>query len=77
MSEYSTLNERDLLDGSGATVALNDFNTLEGIRKSLWEDGIGVFSNSFVEGSRSYRRSGLILECENTHDRTLKRWKCI
>jgi len=77
MSEYkySTLNERDLLDGSGATVAFNDFDTLEGIN-SLWDDVVGVLSKSVVEGSRSHGRSGLILECENSHDRSLRRWKC-
>jgi len=66
MNEQSTLKERDLLDGSGATVALNDFNTLEGIN-GLWDDVIGIFDKSFVKGSRRDRRSGLVLECENCH----------
>jgi len=61
-----TLKERDLLDGSDATVALNDFNTLEGIN-SLWDDVVGIFDKSLVKGSRSHRRSGLVLECENGH----------
>jgi len=70
--KYITLNERDLLDSSGATVALNDFNALEGTN-SFRDDVIGVLSKSVVEGSRSHRRSGLVLECENGHGRTLRR----
>ena len=61
-----TLKKRDLLDGSGATVALHDFNTLEGIN-GFWDDVVGVFHKSFVKGGRSHGRSGFVLECENGH----------
>ena len=61
-----TLKERDLLDGSGTTVALHDFNTLEGIN-GLWDDVVSVFHKSFVKGGRDHRRSGFVFECENGH----------
>ena len=41
MKTVSTLKESDLLDGSWATISLNVFNTLEGI-KSLWDDVVGI-----------------------------------
>jgi hypothetical protein len=61
-----TLNEIELLDGSGATISLNNFNTFDFIN-SLYDDIISVVHHSFVKLSRSNGRGGFLLICEDTH----------